>query len=92
MLKAILMVTLLSLNLQETENAYTWFLNYQVVERGTVSESLSASWGAETVTRHDYLIMQPESNNQVFLRFIEDQRAGDYQPMRQEGCPGGLQW
>ena len=41
MLKAILIVTLLSLNLQTTEDAYTKFLGYQLVERGTVTKPLA---------------------------------------------------
>ena len=85
MLKAILIVTLLSLNLQTTEDAYTKFLGYQLVERGTVTKPLAQSWGAEKMVGQPYLLMQPESQSKVLLRFIESGHTNDYKPMLQEG-------
>ena len=85
MLKAILMVTLLSLNLQTTEDAYIQLLDYEVIQRGTVDESLAIGWGAEKMAGQRYLIMRPQSKSNVLLRFIESEQARNYRPMRQEG-------
>lgn len=85
MLETLLMVTVLSQNLEKTESAYEQYLGYELVERGKISEPLAKSWGAKNVAGRNYLVMQPESNKQVFLRFIEDKHKTDYKPMRQEG-------
>lgn len=85
MLKAILIVTLLSLNLGQTEQAFEDYLGYEVVERGHVSEVIAQSWGADKIAHQPYLLMQPESGENVYLRFIQDEPKNDYAPMRQEG-------
>ena len=65
MLKSIIMVTMLVTNLNIIEETYDNDLSYQVVEAGQISRSLGALWGARGMNRHPYLIMQPESGEEV---------------------------
>ena len=85
MLKSIIMVTMLVTNLNIIEEAYDNDLSYQVVEAGQISRSLGALWGARGMNRHRYLIMQPESGEEVYLRFIEDRSMTNYRPMGTHG-------
>ena len=85
MLKAIIIVTILTLNLEKTEEAYSRWLNYEVVQRGTISDSLANSWGTGKIAGQRYLLMQAQSQSPVLLRFIESRRAKGYQPMQHEG-------
>ncbi|MCH2478013.1 MAG: hypothetical protein MK218_08730, partial [Gammaproteobacteria bacterium] len=71
MLKSIIMVTMLVTNLNTIEMAYDKHLGYQVVDKGELDRSLGATWGARGMNNHPYIIMQPESGEEVYLRFIE---------------------
>jgi hypothetical protein len=44
MLKTILIITISVLNLEAVETAYEDYLDYDTVERGTVSGELAAAW------------------------------------------------
>jgi hypothetical protein len=85
MLEALLMVTLLCFNCEQSEQAYQDILHYQTVETGVVSEQLAQSWGAAKVAGEKYWIMQPASGEPVYLRFIHSDKSKDYQPMKQLG-------
>jgi len=85
MLKAIIVVTILSHDVDHSESTYADFLAYKSVEKGVISTLLAESWGAKEVAGADYVVMQPSSGKPVFLRFVEQANAADYQPMRQLG-------
>ena len=85
MLKSIMMVTMLVTNLDTIEEAYDTYLGYQVVEEGLVDRSLGSTWGARGMNRHPYIIMQPSSGEEVYLRFIEDKSMTNYTPMGTHG-------
>ncbi|MDJ0653905.1 MAG: hypothetical protein QNJ40_07120 [Xanthomonadales bacterium] len=85
MFKSILMVTILVLDPGEVADSYQQHLNYQVVGRGTISAPLAGSWDAPAVTGSDFVLMQPESGEPVYLRFIETDDLRNYQPLRTEG-------
>ncbi|OFA29847.1 hypothetical protein BAE46_13240 [Glaciecola punicea] len=85
MLKAIVVVTILSSNVEHSESIYTQHLAYNTVEKGVISEILAASWGAEKAVGAPYVVMQPESGKSVFIRFVEQPNAANYKPMRQLG-------
>ena len=85
MLKTILMVTIMAANLFQVEQAYRHELDYRVVDRGTVSVDLAASWGAGMLSGRRYVILQPSSNEPVYLRFIEDVANTMLEPMKTEG-------
>lgn len=65
------MGTIGSVDLPSTEDWYTNWLGYSVVDRGEVSEALAASWGAPGVVGRPYIVMQPESGADVFIRAVK---------------------
>ena len=85
MLKSIVMVTMLVTNLNAVEEAYDSYLGYQVVEEGQIDRSLGSVWGARGMNKHPYVIMQPKSGEEVYLRFIEDKSMTNYRPMGTHG-------
>ena len=85
MLNSIVMVTMLVTNLNAVEEAYDNDLGYQVVEEGQIDRSLGSVWGARGMNKHPYVIMQPKSGEEVYLRFIEDKSMTNYRPMGTHG-------
>ncbi len=85
MLKTILVVTLSVLNLGTVENAWEEHLGYETVNRGVVSAELGDVWNAPDMTGHDYLIMQPQSGADVYVRFVEDTTTPGYMPLASHG-------
>ncbi|TDJ44764.1 MAG: hypothetical protein E2O50_02615 [Gammaproteobacteria bacterium] len=85
MLKEIAIVTIVVSNLGQVETAWKEHFNYAVEDRGTVSSELSEYWGAEKMTGHDYIVMQPANDAPVFIRFVEDAAAASYTPMTSHG-------
>ena len=71
MLKTIAIVTLVVRSLATVEPAYQDHLGYSVVERGTVPREITRTWDAPAMTGRPFLLLQPESGAQVYLRFIE---------------------
>jgi catechol 2,3-dioxygenase-like lactoylglutathione lyase family enzyme len=70
-LSAIVAVTLMVQDLKASEHAYQASLHYQTVERGQVSGPLAEAWGASATEDRDYIVMQPESGEPVYIRFVE---------------------
>lgn len=64
---------------------YSRWLDYAVVEDGAVPADLAASWGAPASGGRRYVVMQPASGSEVFLRFIEGDEVPDYLPIRTYG-------
>jgi len=85
MLESILMVTMLVTNLSVTEQAYDDYLGYDTVAEGNVNENLASIWDAEGMIDHPYIIMKPESGEDVYLRFIEDKEQTNYKPVGTHG-------
>jgi len=72
MLKAIIIVTISVLNLAPVEDAYHDHLGYTAVDQGELSAAVAGAWDAKNMTGREYLVMQPSSNERVYLRFIEN--------------------
>ncbi len=85
MLQSILAVTICAEDLPAVEAAYTNYLNYRVVERGTVSATLAAHWNAPAMTGRVWLLLQPESGAPVYLRFVQQANVTDYAPLKSFG-------
>jgi len=85
MLKSVVMVTILVTNLGETEAAYREYLDYDVVSRGQVSRVLAENWETPTLTGQACILMQPESDENVFLRFVQDPQQRRAIPMQRTG-------
>ncbi|MEZ5532525.1 MAG: VOC family protein [Steroidobacteraceae bacterium] len=86
MLETIVAVTLSAPDLGATERAYATQLGYTVVERAEVSRSLAAGWGARAMKGRDYVLMQPASGANVYLRIVDaDEPPATYAPLRTFG-------
>ncbi|MCB2106617.1 MAG: hypothetical protein KDE14_02900 [Rhodobacteraceae bacterium] len=85
MLGPIVAVTMTVADLGPIEDAYSKYLGYRVVERGEVSADLAAVWGATKVAGQPYMIMQPESGADCYLRFIAVAPYPDYKPFHTYG-------
>jgi hypothetical protein len=71
------MGTMAAADLQPVEDRFKQWLGYSVVERGQISEALSTSWGTPDMTGRDYVLMQPEGGDDVFIRAVQiDDVAG----------------
>ena len=80
-LKRIKMATLGVPDLGAIAPLYEDWLGYTVVERGTVPQDLAASWGAPKSGGRPYIMMQPESGADVFIRAVEIDPVPDYKAM-----------
>jgi hypothetical protein len=85
MLKYIVAVTICVSDLSATEEAYRSFLGYDVIERASISEELAALWDTPAMAGRPYLLIQPESGAEVYLRFVELEPVTGYAPIRTEG-------
>jgi len=85
MLKVILMVTMSAHDLSAVERAYHDYLGYKVVERGRVIRALAGVWGAPATAGRAYLLMQPQSGEKVYLRFVQSEPTEGYAPLRTLG-------
>ena len=85
MLKLILIVTTCAPDLGAMEGAYTEFLNYAVVDRGQVPQALAAAWDAPRMANRDYVLLQPESEANIYLRFVQSDAIDGYDAMETFG-------
>ena len=73
------------IDLAATEDWYGNWLGYSVVERGDISNGLAASWGTPAMTGRPYLLMQPESGDDVYIRAAEIDPVPGYKPLTTYG-------
>lgn len=85
MLKSIYIVTLLVMSVTRSEQAYEDNLDYQTVASGQVSEQLAQVWQAPGTEGAPWVLMKPDSESEVYLRFIQAEDPGNYQPMKTLG-------
>lgn len=72
-------------DLDAAKTRFAQWLDYAVVEEGTVPADLAAAWGAPASAGRRYAVMQPASDAAVFLRFVEGDRVPEYLPIRSYG-------
>ena len=70
MLGAIVAVTLLVPDVDAAEQAYRRTLAYQTVDRGRVAPAQAQCWGADRLAGREFVVLQPESREPVYLRFV----------------------
>jgi len=70
-LKSIAIVTLVVRSLAGVEPAYEQYLHYEAAERGKVSRELAAVWDAPAMAGRRYVLLQPESGAEVYIRLIQ---------------------
>ena len=85
MLKSILVVTLLVSSVPEAEQAYERELGYRAVDEGRIAPELAGHWQAPATEGRAFVLMQPESGESVYLRFVESDAPGNYAPMKTQG-------
>ncbi|MEO7773490.1 MAG: hypothetical protein ABIT36_06825 [Steroidobacteraceae bacterium] len=85
MLKLILIITLGVPNVAEMERAYSTWLDYSRTGQGQVSRELAAAWDAPRMEGRDYVLMQPASRADIYLRFVQVDAAPGYVPMKTSG-------
>jgi catechol 2,3-dioxygenase-like lactoylglutathione lyase family enzyme len=71
MLSAIVAVTLLVPDVDAAEQAYQRTLAYRTVERGHIASELAERWGAGSLAGREFAVLQPQSGEPVYLRFVE---------------------
>jgi catechol 2,3-dioxygenase-like lactoylglutathione lyase family enzyme len=75
------MGTIGCVDLPTTEDWYSNWLGYSVVERGEISAELAGSWGTPNMAGRAYFLMQPESGTDVYIRAIETDGVDGYSAM-----------
>ena len=75
------MATIGAPNLDNVAPLYKEWLGYDTVARGEVAADLAASWGAPESAGRPYVVMQPESGADVFIRAVEINPVANYKAM-----------
>jgi hypothetical protein len=84
-MKLLRAATLTVADLARSEGIYSQYLDYSVVERGTVSADLAKSWGAPKSAACPYVVMQPASGADIYLRLIEQPPVPGFKALRSYG-------
>jgi catechol 2,3-dioxygenase-like lactoylglutathione lyase family enzyme len=64
---------------------YAQWLEYEVVERGSVDAGLAASWDAPALVGRPYVVARPASGAAAFVRFVGSAPPTGYRPLRTFG-------
>jgi len=81
LLNRIKMATLAVPDVTAIADLYAEWLGYATVQTGTVPEQLARSWGAPNSAGRPYVVMQPESGTDVFIRAVEIDPVPGYKAM-----------
>lgn len=84
-IERIKIATVVTSDVQGTKSLYSDWLNYKVVEEGEVPEVLARCWGAPKMNGKSYALLQPESNDDIYLRIIEGTVPKKYKAMTTYG-------
>lgn len=85
MLTSIIAVTITAPDLAAVERAYGQYLDYRVVDRGSLPADLAGLWAAPALAGREYLVMQPASGAPVYLRLVRQEPVEGYAAMRTWG-------
>ncbi|MBT0671399.1 VOC family protein [Novosphingobium profundi] len=77
--------TLVVADVAASSQRYSEWMDYAVVEQGSLPEDLAAAWQAPASAGRPYAILQPASGEAVFLRFVEGDPVASYAPIRTYG-------
>ncbi len=84
-MKLLRAATLTTQDVEASAERYVRWLDYSVVERGIVPADLAIAWGAPASMGRRYVVLQPASGAEVFVRFVEGDVPADYAPLRTYG-------
>lgn len=68
-----------------TARRYADWLDYRIVEEGAIDAGLARSWGAPAAHGRRYIVLQPASGAQVYLRLVAGEPVAAYEPLRTYG-------
>ncbi|MEL7538634.1 MAG: VOC family protein [Pseudomonadota bacterium] len=77
--------TLAVASLKRAVENYRRWLDYELVEEGTVDAALAASLGAPATAGAPLAVMRPASGAGIYLRFVEQPPHPEYVPLRSYG-------
>jgi len=80
-IKRFKMATISVTDLKNTENLYKEWIGYEVCERGIINKNLANSWNAEKSEGSPYILMQPKSKEDVYIRAILTNPVKGYKAM-----------
>lgn len=81
LLKRLKINTVAAPDVGQVEQWYTEWLGYSTCERGEIGEALAQSWAAPAMAGRPYVLLQPESGDDVFIRVVEIDEVAGYTPM-----------
>lgn len=81
LLKRLKINTVAAPDIGAIESLYSEWLGYSTCERGDIGADLANSWGAPAMAGRPYILMQPESGADVFIRVVEIDEVSGYKPM-----------
>jgi len=73
--------TIAATDLAQVEEWYGEWLGYKVCERGKISSAIANSWGANDMAGNPYILMQPESGDDAFIRTVCIDPVPGYKPL-----------
>ena len=73
-------MTITSPDLDRVIDIYSKYLGYRLISSTTVSAEQAKRWDAENIEGSKMIFMSPESSNDFFFRFIEQDIDEDYVP------------
>lgn len=77
--------TLTVSDLEHSKSLYCDWLDYSCVEEGFIDEGLAAAWGAHDTANHPFVVLQPASGADVFIRLIKQPAVAEYEALRSYG-------
>lgn len=72
-------------DLPRTIGLYKSFFDYDVVEQGMISDALATSWQTPKSAGQPYVVMQPSSGAEIYLRFVEQPPVEGFKALRSYG-------
>ena len=85
MLKLILIITLGVPDVGAMADAYKQWLGYAPIEQGQVPRELAMAWDAPRMAGRPFVLVQPASKANVYLRFVQVDASPGYVPMKTFG-------
>ena len=80
LLQEIKVNTIAAENIDIVEEWYSTWLDYKVCERGFIDQLLADSWNAPLMKNQPYLVLQPSTKEDKFIRVCKIDRVKDYKP------------
>lgn len=84
-LRRIKMATVAVADVSQAALWYSTWLSYVPRGRGKISKDLALAWGTPAMAGREQILLQPESEADVFVRLINIDAVPDYVPLRSYG-------